>query len=262
MLVRAARRLEFRSESLKGCRQAYERTLDIGRSILPQNRFTATLDEIGKSFNTDKASLYQDKVGNNYLAHYEKEIKQHRHEPVLLVELGIGYGDGAGSSLRLWDEYFTHKDTRIVGVDIEPSHRRFAGGRISVEIGDCGSDIFLHELGSRYTGADLMIDDASHYWIHQVTAFSILFNYLKPGGLYIIEDLGTSFNEPVRAIYGAPGGPDAYTVLLSYAGRLVGNGFPHPLGEHLPDSLLDDTILAGIDSISLVRGAALIRKKA
>jgi SAM-dependent methyltransferase len=224
-----------------------------------------TLDAIGRRFNTDKASVFRDpndgqeKIGNDYLRHYDQAFLHLRHHPVLIVEMGIGYGEEAGNSLRMWDEYFTHNQARIVGVDIEEHHRRFAGGRIGVEIGDCGAEPFLNELGRRYDSADIIVDDASHYWIHQVTACRVLFRYLRPGGLYVIEDLGTSFNEPVREIYGAPGGDDAYAFLLSLLTGVVGNTFYHPVRSGLP--IPDHNVMQSIDDISFARGTAIIRKR-
>ena len=227
-----------------------------------------TLDEIGISYNTDKASLFKDprddatKVGNDYLRHYDRNISNLRHEPALVIEMGIGYGDAAGSSIRMWEEYFTHRHMRIVAADIDEVHRNWAGGRVAVEIGDCGSAEFLNALGSKYPNADIVIDDASHYWIHQVAACRVLFNYLRPGGLYIIEDIGTSFHESVRAIYGAPGGPDAYAFVLALATRLVGHRGAHPLVAQLPDCSGDVALLDAIDSVEMTRGTVIIRKKA
>jgi SAM-dependent methyltransferase len=218
-----------------------------------------TLDEIGISYNTDKASLFKDprdgerKVGNDYLRHYDRNISNLRHEPALLIEMGIGYGDGAGSSIKMWEDYFTHRQMRIVAVDIEEAHRSLAGGRVAVEIGDCGSAKFLDELGSKYPNADVIIDDASHYWVHQVAALRGLFKYLKPGGLYIIEDIGTSFHESVRAIY---------AFVLALTTQRVGHRAPHPLDAQLPDCSGDSALLDAIDSLEMTRGTVVIRKKA
>ena len=43
----------------------------------------------------------------------------------------------------------------------------------------------------------IIIDDASHWWSHQIKALYHLFPSLKRGGIYILEDLGTSF-EPYK----------------------------------------------------------------
>lgn len=225
------------------------------------------LDAIGQSRNTDKSSLFRDprdgeiKIGNEYLRHYDGQLSPIRTDAILLIELGNGYGAEAGNSLRMWDEYFSHRKTRIVGVDIESVHKGLEGDRINIEIGDCGSADFLETIGSKYPDADVIIDDASHYWVHQCLAFNVLFRTLKPGGLYIVEDLGTSFGDEVREIYGAPGGPDMYSLLLAYATQVVGNGFPTPVARTLPTDVIVKAVANMIDSFTMVRGAVMIRKK-
>ena len=227
-----------------------------------------TLDEIGIALNTDRASLFKDpvdgemKVGNDYLRHYDHNISSLRHEPALLIEMGIGYGDGAGSSIDMWEEYFTHRRMRIVAAGMEARHLSRAGDRVAIEVGDYGSAEFFETLGSKYANADLVIDDASHYWIDQIAALRGLFKYIKPGGLYIIEDIGTSFNEPVRAIYGEPSGSDAYAFVLALSTRLVGHRATHPLDATLPDCSGDIALLDAIDSVQMTRGTVMIRKKA
>ena len=227
----------------------------------------ATLDDIGQQRNTDKASLFKDpldgqtKYGNDYLRHYDRQLAPLRAQPILLVELGIGYGAEAGNSLRMWDEYFVHRHARIVGVDIESAHVTLAKDRISIEIGDCGSPEFLSSLGRRYPDPDVIIDDASHYWVHQAAAFTWLFPFLKPGGLYIVEDLGTSFGKDVREVYGAPGGPDMYALLLGYAGQVVGHGFPYPVSANLPLEAMVKAVADSIESFTMVRGSVMVRKK-
>lgn len=40
---------------------------------------------------------------------------------------------------------------------------------------------------------DIIIDDGSHMVRHVIASFEALFPYLRRGGLYIIEDLHTSY---------------------------------------------------------------------
>ena len=46
------------------------------------------------------------------------------------------------------------------------------------------------EFGSNF---DFIIDDGGHTMKQQVTSFSYLFPHVKKGGLYFIEDMGTSY---------------------------------------------------------------------
>ena len=47
----------------------------------------------------------------------------------------------------------------------------------------------------KYNGKyNVILDDASHTWKHQLFSFSMLWDEVKPGGLYIVEDILTSFS--------------------------------------------------------------------
>ena len=69
------------------------------------------------------------------------------------------------------------------------------------------SSRFQFKIGVLHLGDapfDIIIDDGSHVPWHQIfTLESIFHTWLKPGGLYIIEDLETSYWDAPRArIYG------------------------------------------------------------
>lgn len=46
---------------------------------------------------------------------------------------------------------------------------------------------------------DLVVDDASHFYDQTKSTFKVAFPYVRPGGLYIIEDWQWSFHEPFQA---------------------------------------------------------------
>jgi hypothetical protein len=52
-------------------------------------------------------------------------------------------------------------------------------------------------------GWDIVIDDGSHLPRHQLVSFCALFPFVRPGGLYIIEDIESSYyNSPSPSLYG------------------------------------------------------------
>jgi hypothetical protein len=54
-------------------------------------------------------------------------------------------------------------------------------------------------------GWDIIIDDGSHLPEHQLVSFTALFPFVRPGGVYVIEDIETSyFDGPSAKIYGYP----------------------------------------------------------
>ena len=49
---------------------------------------------------------------------------------------------------------------------------------------------FIQQSGGDF---DIILDDGGHKMDQQITSFRVLFPILKSGGVYIIEDLGTSY---------------------------------------------------------------------
>lgn len=140
------------------------------------------LDSIGLRFGTDKAS-----TGHNYLQHYERILSPLRTEAFTILEIG-GLN---GASLRMWHEYFER--ATVVCLDINPNVEHLKSDRIKVHIGDASDVSFLSRVSEIYQNIDVVIDDGSHRWDHQRISFEWFFPRLNNGGIYIVEDLHTSF---------------------------------------------------------------------
>lgn len=124
----------------------------------------------------------------HYLPLYDRALAPYVGGAVTVVEIGVAQG----GSLDLWREFFGPA-ARIVGVDIVPASRAFATPGTEIVIGDQGDGAFLEELARRIGEADVIIDDGSHISRHQIRTFETLFPILKQGGVYICEDLHTSY---------------------------------------------------------------------
>lgn len=140
------------------------------------------LDAIGLGFGTDKASS-----GHDYLRQYERFFERFRQAPITLLEIGV-FG---GASLKTWEKYFPN--ATIIGADIDPGARQFQGGRVKIEVLDQSNLQDLADLARRYAPFDIVIEDGSHFWEHQITSLRALFPFVKDGGLYVVEDLETNF---------------------------------------------------------------------
>lgn len=173
------------------------------------------LDEIGRRHKTDKGS-----DGHDYLRKYEFFLRPLRRHSFTLLELGVY----KGASLRTWVDYFP--EARVVGVDIEPQALKQAGGRAEVLIGDLSDSGFVRSLAS--LEARVIIDDASHWWPDQLRALFILFPALPSGGLYIVEDIHSSF-EPLQDMFRAGLQQPPFRVLTQIAEYITGNDKPAPI---------------------------------
>lgn len=146
------------------------------------------LDEIGKKYGTDKCSKAHD-----YLNKYEFFLNKWKDKNINLLELGVF----KGSSIKMWGEYFAH--STIYGIDINEECLIYEGENRKIFIQDLSEEDELAKLGRLHP--TIIIDDASHLWSHQIKALYHLLPILQEGGLYILEDLGTSFSSHRNANY-------------------------------------------------------------
>lgn len=146
---------------------------------------TRTLDEIGLEMGTDKASSF-----HSYLEFYGELFWSMRHMPISILEIGTL----SGQSLRMWDEFFDHTDSKITGVDIHEWWRPDPKGRIKMHIGSGTSHEFMRGVVDAAGPFDIVIDDAGHFWGDQKQTLAIMWPHVKPGGFMIVEDTHTSYD--------------------------------------------------------------------
>ncbi|MCX2729159.1 class I SAM-dependent methyltransferase [Saccharopolyspora sp. NFXS83] len=135
-----------------------------------------------------------DKWGLHFYAqHYERHFGPLRDRPLVVLELGIGgYDDPAagGGSLRMWKRFLPR--SLVYGVDVFDKSQ-VAEQRLFTVRGDQADPEFLESLIAEIGPVDIVIDDGSHYCPDVVSTFRTLFRHVVPGGLYVIEDLQTSY---------------------------------------------------------------------
>lgn len=99
-----------------------------------------------------------------------------------MLEIGIN----EGRSLRMWRDFFGN--AKIYGLDIRPE-TLIKEDRIRTWIVDQNDPVGLKEWADeRECLFDIIIDDGSHIYDHQVRSLHVLLPYLKPHGVYVIED--------------------------------------------------------------------------
>ena len=124
--------------------------------------------------------------GHGYTPHYEEFFSGQKFERFL--EIGVSYG----GSLRMWKSYMP--DTEIHGMDITTtrfSPEQLTNDGFKIHIGDqTKREDLLHHFGDLFF--DVIIDDGSHRMKAQQVTLITLFERVKSGGWYVIEDLHTS----------------------------------------------------------------------
>jgi hypothetical protein len=121
---------------------------------------------------------------HNYTPAYHAMFGDRRESVRRVLEVGVN----AGSSLRMWEEYFPAAE--VIGLDIRPEVL-FAAGRIRCYQADQGVRQSLQAAVAAAGGGpfDLIIDDGSHLEAHQIVTAETLLPLLAPGGVYVIEDI-------------------------------------------------------------------------
>jgi len=134
----------------------------------------------------------------SYLDVYKRIFAPYQHRKFKILEIGVMNG----GMLDVMASYFDTA-TEIVGCDIDPKcgDLVFDDERIRIVV----SDIKQAEIEG---GFGIIIDDGSHICSDVITTFSKYYPLLIPGGIYVIEDLHTSYwksfggglNTPISSI--------------------------------------------------------------
>jgi hypothetical protein len=137
-----------------------------------------------------------DKFGSHYYtAHYNACFAPFRGLPVHLLEIGVGgYDDpnAGGASLRMWKDYFSAGI--IYGLDWHDKHG-VAEDRVRIYQGSQADPVAMARIlaDTPDQAFDIIIDDGSHRSEHVIATFLMMFQYVKPGGWYVVEDIQTSY---------------------------------------------------------------------
>jgi len=154
-------------------------------------------------------------IYHDYTPVYYELFKDRRDTVERLLEVGIW----EGASHRMWAEFFP--DAVIFGLDnfsglfhkykqenpsltnddviikLNELKNSLENDGIIVYVGDQTDRNLLKNIG--YDGKyDIIIDDGGHHSVQVQVSFDILWDFVKPGGYYIVEDLAVCFMREFR----------------------------------------------------------------
>ena len=157
----------------------------------------ASLEELTIKYDVDALEL-------GYTSHYAKLLDSVRYDTKKVLEIGVE----TGRSHRMWLEYFPN--ATIYGMDVFDETNRsgyvkefnrlqegnpyldrsimFEGNQSNVD----DLQRFLSEYGGDF---DMIIDDGGHIMEQMQISLNYLWNSVKSGGLYVIEDLHSCSNQ-------------------------------------------------------------------
>jgi len=127
-----------------------------------------------------------DKYKSGLIPAYERLFAGLRAKPVKYVEMGILYGGSL-----LWAKEFFASGSTIIGLDREIKSKPIDG--VEMLVIDQADTQGLETFGRDRGPFDIVIDDGSHVRDLTASTFNGLYQFVAPGGLYIIEDWGAGY---------------------------------------------------------------------
>lgn len=206
-LTESVNRLPFNTESYVGnCSKLPASSVPMGLVREQAHRYFETLCskpdphtelcEIMKSEGSDKA------IYHNYTILYDAFFGSLRNKGITFAEVGLGTNNQdvvshmradypVGASLSGWVRYFG-PFAKIVGGDIDERILFEREGMVTDYIDQLDPDAingFFTRNEIAEQGADVILDDGLHRFHANICLLLSSWKFLKPGGLYIIEDI-------------------------------------------------------------------------
>ncbi len=96
----------------------------------------------------------------------------------------------------MWEDYFRNAELHFMDISSEffKKYAKDFSSRCHFHVADQEKQedlfTFIEKVGGNF---DIILDDGGHTVKQQITSFKVLFPFINNGGVYIIEDLHTSY---------------------------------------------------------------------
>jgi hypothetical protein len=124
----------------------------------------------------------------HYFEIYERHLDRFRGKPVGVLEIGVL----GGGTLRMWRGYLG-PDVHVYGIDIDPACKSLERDGVEIAIGDQADRSFWRSFLESSPTIDIVIDDGGHEPHQQAVTLECLLPHMRPGGVYICEDIFGGF---------------------------------------------------------------------
>ena len=140
------------------------------------------------SYKAFSKSKFKSIKHSTYFEVYDELFSKYRNKKITFVEIGIL----GGGSLFMWRNFFGPK-ARIIGIDLNPSAKKWTKYGFEVFIGD-QSDVNFWKIFKKKVGEiDIILDDGGHRYIDQITSIECILSNIKQDGIIVVEDTHTSY---------------------------------------------------------------------
>lgn len=144
------------------------------------------MNDIEKFFRNNNGRLIN--KWHHYFDVYDRYFSKYRGKEVVVLEIGVFQG----GSLQMWRDYFG-PNLKLYAIDIDPNCKKFEDENTTIFIGSQSDRNFLRETLKKLPHLDILIDDGGHTMKQQIVSFEELFSHIKSDGIYLCEDLHTSY---------------------------------------------------------------------
>lgn len=136
---------------------------------------------------------------SRYFGVYQRYLEKYQGKDVFFIEVGVA----DGGSLKMWSDFFG-SGSKIIGIDNDAnrcSKIKYKNSNIDIVIGDQGNPYFWDEFLKDKSDINIFLDDGGHQMHQQILTFDRVFPKIKSGGIYICEDVHTSYMKSYGVSY-------------------------------------------------------------
>jgi SAM-dependent methyltransferase len=151
---------------------------------------------IGKKYDTDKSSQRENvsitRHCHPYTLFYDSLFREYKDTKLEVAEIGIL----EGASIRMWREYFQNSHITGFEYDMNLINNFKDTERVTLAYMDVkNKSSIIASLKNQNKVYDIIIEDSTHYFEDQIRVIENAHQYLKDGGVLIIEDIFRSYDE-------------------------------------------------------------------
>lgn len=120
----------------------------------------------------------------HYSEVYHRHLRKFTTRDISVVEVGVH----SGGSLAMWRRYFGER-CHIHGIDVHEECKIYQDAHTTIHIGDQADREFWRRFRNSVPSVDVLIDDGGHAPHQQIVTLEEMLPHLRPGGVYICEDI-------------------------------------------------------------------------
>ena len=156
---------------------------------LESSRAQTELCVVGAHCGTDKSPYNTNGHRHPYTAFYSSIFAPYKNKPIRFAEIGVA----GGASVNMWHRYFSNS-AQLVFFDRDQNFlnnsQNYGLQNTSFHLMDVADDASIRDSLQKAGGNfDIILDDSSHDCWNQKKIIAEMLPFLKPGGIFIIEDV-------------------------------------------------------------------------